>query len=212
MAFHINRGEQTFGPYSLEDLRRYVSSGNIAPNDLACEEGSTDWRPVSELMAPAIEPAPSKPPVAWPKPPYLPWPVVIVLIFLVGLVFGITWDLIQSWWARKADPTCRAFLWYALAAPFGLALAALQWARVFHAHRLSSDYSFLIPLCFLAYAGLSLFARFELKDGIENAFGDLGLPYEELSTLMTWFFGITYLQFHMNRLRKVYQQGGLKYE
>lgn len=51
MHFHVSRSGQTYGPYTLDDLHRYVASGNILPGDLAKSEGMTDWLPVSQILA-----------------------------------------------------------------------------------------------------------------------------------------------------------------
>jgi hypothetical protein len=59
MHYQITRNGQTYGPYTLEDLQRYVASGNVLPTDLAKSEEMTEWIPVSQLLtpsAPAVEP------------------------------------------------------------------------------------------------------------------------------------------------------------
>ena len=33
MMYFLNRGGARYGPYSVEDVRRYLESGNIAPTD-----------------------------------------------------------------------------------------------------------------------------------------------------------------------------------
>ena len=50
MQYFVKRGEQSFGPYSLADLQRYVQSGNIAATDLTQSEGMTEWVPVSQVL------------------------------------------------------------------------------------------------------------------------------------------------------------------
>ena len=49
MNYTIKRGDQEFGPYSLADLKRYVTEGRIAPTDLAKSEGMDDWAFVSQV-------------------------------------------------------------------------------------------------------------------------------------------------------------------
>ena len=51
MHYKIKRGDQEFGPYSLEDLKRYVTEGRIAATDLAKSEGMEDWAPISVVTA-----------------------------------------------------------------------------------------------------------------------------------------------------------------
>ena len=51
MQFQISRNGQMYGPYTLEDLQRYLASGNVLPTDLAKSEEMTDWLPVSQILA-----------------------------------------------------------------------------------------------------------------------------------------------------------------
>ena len=50
MQYTITRGTQTYGPYTLEDLQRYVASGNILPTDLAKSDSMPEPRTVAELL------------------------------------------------------------------------------------------------------------------------------------------------------------------
>ena len=50
MHFQVSRNGQTYGPYTLEDLQRYVMSGNVLPTDLAKSEEMADWLPVSQVL------------------------------------------------------------------------------------------------------------------------------------------------------------------
>ena len=50
MPYQVSRNGQTYGPYTLEDLQRYVASGNIASTDLAKSEDMPDWIPVSQII------------------------------------------------------------------------------------------------------------------------------------------------------------------
>jgi hypothetical protein len=51
MNYQVSRGGQTYGPYTSEDLQRYVASGNILPTDLAKSEAMSDWIPVSQILS-----------------------------------------------------------------------------------------------------------------------------------------------------------------
>ena len=60
MHYTISRNGQTYGPYTLEDLQRYVASGNVLPTDMAKSEDMVDWVPVSQLLSPnptAVQPS-----------------------------------------------------------------------------------------------------------------------------------------------------------
>ena len=62
MQIHISRGEDQSGPFTLEEVREQLSQGKLQPDDLACQEGGSEWIPLSELMA-SVESAPSQEPV-----------------------------------------------------------------------------------------------------------------------------------------------------
>ena len=47
MTYQVSRNGQMYGPYTLEDLQRYVASGNILPTDMAKSEEMPDWLPVA---------------------------------------------------------------------------------------------------------------------------------------------------------------------
>lgn len=51
MHYQISRNGQSYGPYTFEDLGRYVASGNILPTDLAKSEEMGEWVPVSQVLA-----------------------------------------------------------------------------------------------------------------------------------------------------------------
>jgi hypothetical protein len=57
MHYYVSRGGQTYGPYTLADLQRYVASGHILWNDLAKSEEMPDWLPVAQILNPPSEPA-----------------------------------------------------------------------------------------------------------------------------------------------------------
>jgi hypothetical protein len=50
MHYQISRNGQLYGPYTLEDLQRYLASGNVLPTDLAKSEAMSDWVPVSQVL------------------------------------------------------------------------------------------------------------------------------------------------------------------
>lgn len=58
MTYSINRNGQSFGPYSRDEVQRYVSQGLISVNDLACIVGEQRWAPLHRLLA-----VPPPPPV-----------------------------------------------------------------------------------------------------------------------------------------------------
>jgi hypothetical protein len=76
MKYHISRGGQQFGPYSLEDLKKYLAQGNVLPTDLAWAEGMAGWVPVSQVAGPPQPAAPAAPapPAAFQAPTPAPMP------------------------------------------------------------------------------------------------------------------------------------------
>ena len=63
MHYQISRNGQTYGPYTLEDLQRYVASGNILLTDLAKSDSPepSDWVAVSQILSQAQHQAPAQP-------------------------------------------------------------------------------------------------------------------------------------------------------
>ena len=66
MQIHITRGEDSSGPYTLEQVQDYLAEGILLPDDLAWHEGLDSWVPLGELVATAGAP---QPPEAIPAPP-----------------------------------------------------------------------------------------------------------------------------------------------
>src|SRR5437016_3436056 len=97
MSYQVSRNGQLYGPYTLEDLQRYVATGNVAPTDLAKSEDMPDWVPVSQLLAASGAAVPTTPayipPAAYatpaglyPDPPNLNWGIVLLIdIFTCGI-------------------------------------------------------------------------------------------------------------------------------
>jgi hypothetical protein len=67
MHYQVSRNGQTYGPYTLEDLQRYVASGNVLLSDLAKSDEMQAWVPVSQILPP---PAAAAPPPASPAQNY----------------------------------------------------------------------------------------------------------------------------------------------
>jgi hypothetical protein len=72
MKYYIRRNLNEYGPYTLEELQRYVTQGNISLSDLTRGEGRTEWVPVSQVLGniPATPPAPPYPSPAGGTPSY----------------------------------------------------------------------------------------------------------------------------------------------
>lgn len=71
MQYKISRNGQIYGPYTLEDLQRYVVSGNVLLTDMAKSDQMPEWLPVSRILeagvppeAPAVHGSASAAPIA----------------------------------------------------------------------------------------------------------------------------------------------------
>src|ERR1700734_26988 len=99
MHYHVSRNGQSYGPYTLEDLQRYVASGNVLPTDLAKNEDMSDWLPVSQVLnlpaiAPPLYPQPPSYPISaipYPDPPNLNWGLVLLFGFLTCGIFSFVY-------------------------------------------------------------------------------------------------------------------------
>lgn len=216
MLYHVTRNGQTYGPYTLEDLQRYVSSGNVLPTDLAKSEEMPEWVPVSEVLGTSMPQAaaapvatyPGAPPVyqsgvsPYPDPPNLHWALVLVIaIFTCGL-FAIVWDIVQAVWMRKVNPRSNALFFYIaeIVVNFGgtLVRTALMVSSSMH----SRYFGLAIPT-FLITLTLLMLARFDMRRSMEEHFNGpepIGLS---LSGVMTFFFGSLYFQYHFTRINEL---------
>ena len=48
MQFKVSRGDQEYGPYTIEELTQYVSEGSLLPNDYV--HNGMEWVPLSEFL------------------------------------------------------------------------------------------------------------------------------------------------------------------
>jgi len=218
MPYHVSRDGQTYGPYTLEDLQRYVSSGNILLTDLAKSEEMPEWLPVAQILGtsgaqgtppPAYAPSPAYPQttgVAYPDPPNLNWGLELLLgLFTCGL-FVVVWNLVIATWAKRVQPASTALTYYIIATvlvvlnfggTYGVFLAAMQ-----HQHPQQSIFGTIVGIGSWV---LRLIARFTLRDTLERHFNGpepLGL---RLSAVMTFFFGGLYFQYKLNQINEMKQ-------
>jgi hypothetical protein len=220
MLYHVSRNGQTYGPYTVEDLQRYVASGNVLPTDLARSEEMAEWVPVAQVLGASLPAAPTPAAgyagdapaypamaVQYPDPPNLHWALVLVIgIFTCGL-FCTIWDFVQSAWMRKVNPRSNALFLYI--AEFvvsflgGFGRFFLVFTSVFrhsyHPYRLLGLGVSLIALTLLELA------RFDMRRSMEEHYNGpepIGLS---LSGVMTFFFGIYYFQYHFTRINELKQ-------
>ncbi|HWB31569.1 MAG TPA: DUF4339 domain-containing protein [Acidobacteriaceae bacterium] len=223
MLYHVSRNGQNYGPYTLEDLQRYVTSGNILLTDLARSETMSEWLPVGQVLGGVQSTAFQQPitpgympqtgPSAFPDPPNLHW----VLVFVIGLftcgIFFIVWDIVQAAWMRKIVPQSKALFYY-------IAETALTFARLgvvfpfIGFHRVDGAYGtygsmagagFGLIGAFMGIAALVLLilARFDMKACIEQHYNTAEPIGLQLGPVMTFFFGSLYFQYHFSRINEM---------
>jgi hypothetical protein len=201
MDYLVKRGDQSFGPYTLADLQRYVQSGNILLEDLAQSEGMSDWVPVRQILGdiPAPTPAPAASLVAAPAvplvplPPNLHWALVLVLDAVTRNLFNLIWALVLANWGRKLCGNNKPMVLVAMY-PAGI-ITGMIAGGVTGSVALSGVFIF---------AGLVvyLFGIFSIREAMEdyyNSTENIGLT---LSGPMTFFFSTIYLQYHVNRIAR----------
>lgn len=50
MQIMVKRDDQEHGPYTIEEVTEYLASGNIVGDDVAREDGTTEWKTVDALL------------------------------------------------------------------------------------------------------------------------------------------------------------------
>ncbi|HEY0263114.1 MAG TPA: DUF4339 domain-containing protein [Granulicella sp.] len=217
MTYKIARDGQEFGPYSLADVQRYVSTGNILLTDLALAEGSTEWIPVSQVMGsiPVTPVAPS-PYVAagipqFPDPPNLHWALVLVLSIVTCGLFSVIWDLVQVLWLKKVQPDTKALNWMYIYLGLWVLNMLFSFGRVGLAasHQMNSNaflaMSGVSGLVSLATLAIMIVYRFSMRSSLEQHFNTVDPVGLQLGPIMTFFFGGLYFQYHLNRINEIKQ-------
>ena len=59
MGYYILQNDETKGPYTLNQLKSMWNSGAVTGNMQYCEEGYSEWLPLSDLQT-MLEPEPSR--------------------------------------------------------------------------------------------------------------------------------------------------------
>ena len=217
MLYHVTRNGQNYGPYTLEDLQRYVASGNVLPSDLAKSDEMAEWVPVGQLLGGSVPPpnqasfppyaggvAPGYAPgaVPYPEPPNLHWALVLLIgVFTCGL-FSVVWSFVQAAWMRKVNPRSNAIFFYTayVVISFGGTFTRmfLMFASGLHRQYLG----LAIPVWVITIVLVEL-AFFDMRRSMEQHFNGpepIGLS---LSGVMTFFFGMLYFQYHFTRINEL---------
>lgn len=140
MHYQISRNGQQYGPYTLEDIQRYVTTGNILVTDMAKSEAMSDWVPVSQLLTPAAPPAdfsapafstpsfstpsyanpepvqnyaqPVTPALAYQDAPNLHWGLYTLFAWITCTLFSKVFTVVQAAWLRSVQPNSKALMSY----------------------------------------------------------------------------------------------------
>ncbi len=222
MLYHVSRNGQNYGPYTLEDLRKYVSTGNITPTDLAKSDDMAEWVPVSQILgmpsaapaAPAYENplAPAYPVssvTAYPDAPNLSWGLVLLFAIFTCTLFMWVWNLVLAAWMKRVQPNSKAILYYAAAAVLGACQFVLSshtrvvfqpgvhwWVTYYGGHPLRNILGITVWV-------IRLIARFTMRSELEQHFNTAEPVGLRLSGVMTFFFGGLYFQYHLNRINEL---------
>jgi hypothetical protein len=224
MTYQVSRNGQMYGPYTLEDLQRYVASGNILPTDMAKSEDMPDWLPVAQILGiagtagtggPAAIPTPAYAPpspypqpsgAAYPDPPNLHWGLELLLGFFTCSLFVVVWNLIIAAWANRVQPASKALMFYIAATALIVLNLGSSWTVIISlSHHVHPHHSVLGNLISLAAWVVRLIARFTLRETLEQHFNGpepLGL---RLNPVMTFFFGGIYFQYKLNEINEIKQ-------
>ncbi len=169
MTYQVSRNGQMYGPYALEDLKRYVASGNILPTDLAKSEEMADWLPVSQIIgtagvpapgyaAPSLTPQPTS--MVYPDPPNLNWGLELLLGVLTCSLFVVVWNLVIASWANRVEPASKALMYYIIASVLIVLNFGGSWGTVISiAHHNQPHQHFLSSLIGVAAWVVRLIAR-----------------------------------------------------
>ena len=235
MNYHITRGDQTYGPYTLADLQRYVASGHVLLTDLAKGDEMTEAVPVSQILnpagtPPAFTPAPAfgapaapyqgayvpdagygQPPVGAPAllaedPPNLNWGLVLLFDFLTCGIFQMVWNFILSAWMKRVQPSSQAIIYYA--AGYGLALINTGFTIpiiVGAMHHVAPTHHYGLNAISFVAWAIRIVARFNMKSSLEEHFNTVEPIGLRLNGVMVFFFGGLYIQSQLNRINEMKQ-------
>lgn len=226
MPYLISRAGQTYGPYTLEDLQRYVATGNVLLTDLAKSDEMPDWLPVAQILNPAtgaipvtgVPAPPYTPPAAaygqppayavspYSDPPNLHWALVLLLAICTCGLFAVIWDFVQVLWMKRVEPQTRAFPYFIAYAVLsflngGLSMRASAFA-MHTGHRHTSPLSILISIAVFV---LVIIYRFSMRDSLEQHYNSTEPIGLRLGPIMTFFFGGLYFQYHFNQINAAKQ-------
>ncbi len=173
MLYHVSRNGETFGPYTLEDLQRYLATGNVLPTDLARSDDTAEWIPVSQIVgaprgptSPPLRPTPHLSPAIPTRPTCTGCSCSPYLLDL--RTFFFICEFVQAIWVTKIVPGARVVyyliamivLWVLMMGAFFSQFATMfgQMSNPGTPPHFGGAYFltmlFIYPLMFIFYLGL----------------------------------------------------------
>lgn len=227
MLYQISRGGQTYGPYTLADLQRYVASGHVLATDLAKSDEMAEWVPVSQILNPSgLPPDPAAAPPAsyanepigyapqpvaaplamYPDPPNLNWGLVLLFDFLTCGVFQFIWNFVISGWMKRVQPSSQAIIYYAVGYGLLLVSSGLSFpSYIAILHHTHSSPHFGASLVSIVAWVVRIVARFNLKASLEQHFNTVEPIGLRMNGALVFFFGGLYIQSELNRINGIKQ-------
>lgn len=235
MHYQLSRNGQSYGPYTIDDLRRYLASGNVLPTDLVKNDDMPEWVPVSQVLAGSTAPAaeiaappstgfaspgytgtgyadpaaaPAVSAAAYPDAPNLHWGLVLLFGLLTGTLFMFVWNLVIAAWLKRVQPNATSLFYY-----IGFGVLTLIQLGVTLPYTLHAVLSPGVHMAYNPVGGIvgliawvvKLIARFSQRASLEEHFNTAEPVGLRLSAAMTFFFGGLYFQYHLNRINAMKQ-------
>jgi len=217
MLYHVSRNGQMYGPYTLDELQRYVTTGNVLGTDLTKNDAMPEWLPVQQVLNTMGGSFGAAPPVyggapayaaanlnAYPDPPNMSWGLVVLFSILTCGLFMIVWNIIVAAWIKRIQPNSQGLLFYIGGVVLMLVNSGTSYGMLFafHHHHMYGHHPFAGLVGVTAWV-IRMVGLFMMKASLEEHFNGpepIGL---RLSSGMTLLFGGLYLQYHLSRIYDV---------
>jgi len=209
-GFCISHQGQEYGPWSREEVQRYLTEGRLSLSDFARTGPNQPWAPLPTILA-----ASGVAPGAL-IPPSLHWLLLILIQFFTGCLFGLVWIFVQTSWMKKINPKSRATGSIAVATLGGLAgVALLTTGGIAEGLNPAPSGAFDINMVMAGLGLLLLIAApifffsgiFSMKKSLETYYNTIEPINLRLSSFMVIFFNIYYFQYHFTRIAE-WKRGG----
>jgi hypothetical protein len=219
MEYRIKRDGHEFGPYNLADLQKYVQSGHVAATDVALSDGMTDWVPVQQVLGnipiPAFAGAGAATGLAvessFPQeyvslPPNLHWGWLLLISALTRSYFNFIWRLIQANWARKLSGKNTPLV---LTAMYPAGMISGFIAIVAGRTQDTSALAAIGGVLFIGGAICMIAGTFSIRNAMEHYYNSVENIGLSMGGGLTFFFGLLYIQYHINRIARWKKTGVL---